>query len=1066
MAKTNISTAQGQVAALDEASVQLPVEPSPSGSVLDGIIEGASAAPSAPEAALEGEVGIPSSLLEDPAVQEQERIDAVPSLRERQEANQTGRYDFAGTDLAREEEAAAKARARLINDNPPADGGFFERTKAFAETLQAKSGPGLGGLGPAATGIVKQSYEKAGLVDVQGNWDPSAGMVMAAVTENFFSDRAYGKDIDPDAINPAEVDAEPDQLQRTHPFSKAKGRAALGRQISAENARLNGVEPPQLSNDEAEAIGDTAQELYYEMNKDFDGKQFMIRTEVGEGPHKQTAFQLTQKGSDLLTLGDAKRKRLFPKQHVRTQKAPLGAPTKEARQYTKSVSSKAGVKQVNSREQKEALRNLNSVANVVDNRRNKILLVAGMAALQGQSPLSNEVLFISDSDPEGTTYDLAQDIFGIQMEKEGANYLTYYVQDFNGRMAPQQTSLNPTSSKAARFVTRNVIPADTSNSRVKRNLEQMYAMHIVPDAFSGRRKPSGKAIGVDQLLPAARQQVIRNPAVVDTLMRWGKELDDFFGNIDDDAVRGVSDAIKDKTPVSGIPPLPPLQLSPKLIEFINSKGEDGLMVMDGLIDFYRFKQAEKDGRPYMSFFNATMDGKTNGIASNGIQMGSENVASKTGVMRSTANNTQILDNGVDIRDDMELVLNGLIDQGFDGKFSENEAAVVRAIASDIAGDRNFNKQITMTFGYGKEIKSFKRDITNRVREDERAQGLDADDIADAVFQNYEPAMRQVMDEDALAARSAMRSATWVAAWYNELFQMDAPLEGQVISLGATASTGYLGTAGQARIWTGERYREPTISQYGQEATAAAEKQYPAREEGAEPERVAGDVAYGGSVPGPVQSLDSATVTKTVTGKSWERLKANSKGKPYVHTVYDAFKTDANGFDVILEETNRNWLDLNMNWSYLESMAAATKAAREKGKAKFAERKDSDSLSDTESLMLRQWIVRNKDGEMEALENRFKNLLEHPNQAEAAAERVMKAMIASGYRANVTPTVGQLKAAIKAIEKELNIDSRLSAFASKTNKKKAALREKIKATAPKPSETLGYDLRSGAQYYAH
>ena len=34
------------------------------------------------------------------------------------------------------------------------------------------------------------------------------------------------------------------------------------------------------------------------------------------------------------------------------------------------------------------------------------------------------------------------------------------------------------------------------------------------------------------------------------------------------------------------------------------------------------------------YFNAYMDGKTNGLASNGMQMGSEQVAFKTGVLRS------------------------------------------------------------------------------------------------------------------------------------------------------------------------------------------------------------------------------------------------------------------------------------------------------------------------------------------------------------------------------------------------------------------------------------------------
>ena len=1043
MGKFNPTTTGGEVSTLDAASVQLPVTPAPEqapagGSILDTVMA--------------EEVSIPTDLTApSPELAAQQEIDRVPSLKERQEAQDTGRYDFQGDMMAAEQAKAQQAMARQANDTPQPDGGFQTRALNFQTALDSKDLPGLGGLGTRGTGIVKQSYEKAGLVTPDGQWTPQAGLVMSAVTENFLADRAHADE--------ATIDDRP-------AFTKSAGRARLGQAINNEKARLEGREPTPLSNEEAEALGDTAQELYYEINKGPEGDQFMIRTEIGEGDHKQVAFQLTQKGSDLLTIGAAKRKRLFPKQHVRTQKAPLGRVTPEARQYTRPVSSKTGVSSVNSREQREALINLNSVANVVDAKRNKLLLALVLPTLKGQQQFDNDVMFLSADDMPGTTNNLAQDVYGIQLEKDGANYLTYYVQDFNGRMAPQQTSLDPTASKAARFVTRNAIPADTSNPRIRRNLIQMYGMHLVPDEFSPVRKPSGKRVPVDQLLPRSRQDVVLNPAVMKLLAGWGKAIKDNLDQIPDNQVQQVSEAIRNKQPVQQMPDVPPLQLPQKLVDFINSKGEDGMMVMDGLVDFYNWTEAEAKGKPHMSYFNATMDGKTNGIASNGIQMGSENVASKTGVIRSKNNNVQILDNGVDVRDDLELVLKGLADQGFDGKFSDNEIPVVREIANDIAGNRQFNKDITMTFGYGKEIASFKRDIVDMVSGDERAAGLDVDKVSDAIFTNYVPAMEQVMDEDALAARSVMRSAVTIAAWYNELFSMDAPLAGQKINLGATAPTGYLGKTGTAKVWTGEGYRDVGISQYGQEATSAAEKQYPPAKEGAEPEIVAGDVAYGGSIPGPVQSLDAATVTKTASGRSWERLKKASKGHPYIHTVYDAFKTDANGFDVVLEETNRNWLDLNMNWSYLESMAAATKAARNAGKEKFAGRPANSPLTDNEALMLRQWIVTDKDGKLTALANRFMNLMENPAQAADAAAFVKKEMIKSGYKANAQPTVGHLLAAINAIEKVLNVDSRLSSFANRTNAKKAKLKQEIKASAPSARDSLGYDLRSGAQYYAH
>ena len=67
-----------------------------------------------------------------------------------------------------------------------------------------------------------------------------------------------------------------------------------------------------------------------------------------------------------------------------------------------------------------------------------------------------------------------------------------------------------------------------------------------------------------------------------------------------------------------------------------SKGEDGPHFIDGLIDFKNWHEAViVNKRPYHSYFNAYIDGKTNGLAANGIQMGSEQVALTTGVIRTS-----------------------------------------------------------------------------------------------------------------------------------------------------------------------------------------------------------------------------------------------------------------------------------------------------------------------------------------------------------------------------------------------------------------------------------------------
>ena len=75
---------------------------------------------------------------------------------------------------------------------------------------------------------------------------------------------------------------------------------------------------------------------------------------------------------------------------------------------------------------------------------------------------------------------LANEVQSIAQERNGANYLTYAMQGFQGRISPQQSKFNPTTSKAVRFVTRNAVPSPAKpGSRVDYNLRQMYTMMLV-----------------------------------------------------------------------------------------------------------------------------------------------------------------------------------------------------------------------------------------------------------------------------------------------------------------------------------------------------------------------------------------------------------------------------------------------------------------------------------------------------------------------------------------------------------------------------------------------------------
>ena len=238
---------------------------------------------------------------------------------------------------------------------------------------------------------------------------------------------------------------------------------------------------------------------------------------------------------------------------------------------------------------------------------------------------------------------VAQEVRAVAQERNGANYLSYNVQGFQGRITPQQSFFNPTTSKAVRFVTRNATPSVANpGTRVEKNLRQMYAMMILP-----------KSLKADVDLPVIREQKLTANSA--KLEAWGDRLAAAV-NMTDAEYEAVSQAIEAGTPLTdpNFPQVRGLELDPEadaeLIKHIESKGEDGPHVIDGLMDFSQYAKAKRAGRPHRSYFNAYMDGKTNGLASNGIQMGHLETAERTGVLRSNRNT--LLDEG-DIRDELQ-----------------------------------------------------------------------------------------------------------------------------------------------------------------------------------------------------------------------------------------------------------------------------------------------------------------------------------------------------------------------------------------------------------------------------
>lgn len=965
--------------------------------------------------------------------------------------------------------------------------------------------------------------------------DPMYLNVLSAVTENTMADLAFGEGETVEGIQQEEGDLPQ--------VSKAQGNANLGQQIHREYSRIKNKaegrptdEYQDLPNEEAITLGDAAKEMFAIANPGF-----LNRTDVGA----QTYFQLTPEGVDAIKAGAWDRKRLFPKQQVRPAKAPVRAqklPGEQGRTHKRSKKYTGGVKAegvVGGKVLEEAAENLSTVANVVDPQRMKILFLTALPVLSGQIGIDSPMAEINgvgaskmseyetaeklDRDKrlsaqmegkklKGQPYSaeaemnaeqnkLAQSIRAIAQERHGANYLTYTIQAATGRMSPNQTVFDPTTSKAVRFVTRNAVPAKaTPGTRIDRNLRQMYALMLVAESHIENPLKKNKMLPADALLPAEREIALeRNSNRLET---WGDRLLEVLNaSMSDAEAEAIANAIEQGIPLTDpqFPQVKSIAFDPQrdaeLIQAIKDKGEDGQHFIDGLIDYSKYAKARRAGRPYYSYFNAYIDGKTNGIASAGMQMGIRSVAEKTGVIRSEDSRI-LLNDHTDIRDEMAKQLTESIANGWEGSISEVHSEL-NDVAHTIFNFRDLNKATTMTFGYGKELASFRNDINEAIEQKLSEESANPEssypsslavldsklekgraDLINLLHGKYVEALERVLSDEVMKSRAIMRSVATVASLTDQLFSIKTHtgfqlnLGGDITEGAETAESTRYGISGPGAP------KQPRAYRYKTRGTSGAVKVKGSEYVGEEGTVAPGLVAYGQSLPSPIQSLDAATVAMSAAGKSWDRLKTNSGGHPYMHTIYDAFKMDAMGFDVMMQEVNKNWLEATTKWSYLKEAQDSLNEMQAKWKDKVKDREALQQKIDVSpegDYGVLGWFMEQEETAAGNLwyfnmHKRLKNIMERPkglsnkewdSLTAGAVKNIVERMTDKQWSPE-NARLGHVDVFYRALMDELNLNARLSNLIKVTDKNKAELVAEIRRSNAKADPLLKY----GGQYYAH
>lgn len=758
-------------------------------------------------------------------------------------------------------------------------------------------------------------------------------------------------------------------------FTKTALSTNVGYRIAQEYERFKteGAESKtNISPDEAAVLGDSFIELYAKNHPDLiesvntDGMSNINKSRLA----KVGYFKITERGSEVFNADMKKRKALFPSQLLRTRKQPTGLKVgEEIVPGVKNVTGKIKSKAMTRRKRlDEMVKNLGSVGHIVNIRRGKILLMTSLPGLMSNPSVSeapntgvtvgaeinkigsgklNSIRseIIGEYRKDGVDVDdpgikdeiervarqrlnnnknnFANQLFGIASERKGANYLDFYISSFNYRTAPLQTLFDPTSFKNVRFVTTSPTPVKVKVGSIQEKaLRQMYAMSLVKDA--------------DMKLPGEREKLLRENH--SNLYSDGKLLRELVDQMSNKEYETVMDAIENLEPIQsevftkikGLGLDPSNQQHADLLDRIKSKGEDGNAYIDGLIDYANYYDTlyKNKSSEFQTFFNAYMDGKTNGLAAAAMLLGLTSLGYKTGVLRESS--TDLLDAG-DIRNDVADKLKGMIESGsMFSAFPEQDANSLKYIATQLIEYRDLHKNTTMTFGYGidpsafslyideainqieasgkagpmftKHIKSL---MSNKEIKDEPGLGTG---IANIINMGYTQAVIQSLSTEMLEARSLMSSVGIMHGLTDEPFIMNDPI-GNPLFFGDFKTITYEDAfqANYTMYDDGKVTRKKAV-RYGKgEATSSVPKT-----KFGQP----GRSAIKASGVGAVQSVDAATILSLFTGRSWAKITNASKGNPYVYPIYDALKVDANSYFPVLEEVNKNWAEITMNYNHI------------------------------------------------------------------------------------------------------------------------------------------------------
>jgi hypothetical protein len=871
--------------------------------------------------------------------------------------------------------------------------------------------------------------------------------------------------------------------------------------------------PTRLTTKESEILGAGFKSLWARANPDL--------VDVYEDSTLQKVYRLTPEGEALIEKGKAERNAVFPPLNVKPNKGPSNEGLSGTGMGSVKKSKSGGASGQRMRNiMNEAKDNLGTIGHFVRPRRMKILIstiaiplvtgdhtswqaeINGMGQSKMDQYMAEQALqdrrlrkpnaerekaYVPTDEIKKQMSKIAAEVQSLAQERKGENFLTFFFQGYQGRLAAQQTNFNLTSSKTVRAVTSAVAPATFKiGSRKDKNYRQMQSMLLVIKQKDSKGNVIEEA--AENFLPVVRDAKLRLNEPI--LYAQGKRLKEALAMTDTE-YEAVAEAIAQGVALDSpnFPKFSGLNLDPSndmdaaIIKNIKSQGQDGIVYMDALIDFSEYLDFKKNrGNPdanqsFSTHLNAYLDGKTHGTATNAILLGDKKMSYKTGVLRTQR--LRFLDDG-DVRDELIRLADESISTPWEN-VSDDILVDLNAVSRRVFKDRDLAKLTIMTFGYGKEILSFGAAIDETIELiyqdtetldpgfvsslDRLTKEVTREQLADILLLKYAASLENILSEDALISREVSRSAASLFAIMDMPFMIEGAT-GMDMYIGGMVSSDY-DSSDKSTFKMVNKSGEvvsQTIPHYTKTPTASAAK---LRGTVAIP----GDHAFSGVVVQPVQSIDAAVMALTFSGKSFDRLSKASNGKPYAYPIYDAVKVDVNGYDVMFEEVNQNWMDATFGWSYFKEISKSLDKATEVFEKDIKSRPADEILSAQQSkymqFNLATVISSNGNELMLPLMKKIKQLTGRADSDYLfdtinMFAREMRKVGYDPFNPPSNPNIKQLRTFYALMKRELKTKSRLSDLITRTEANKKDLRAELLRTGFKTES----GKRIAANFFAH